>query len=490
MRNAGNRKCEPIIVPVLSSEGQKRLLAWLGLAVASLVGAGLFAALVALSRTPGIADHLSGGDYLRIGLVAHVTLAVSVWFLVFQGVLWVLSVERQESEGRDTIFPSFGWVGFWTAVLGTTTLVIPALLGWGKPVLVNYIPVLSHPVFFTGLVLFALGIGGAALYTLLILLRQTERPWTVLQVGGAVTAGLVLTALSCFALAGLRLHLEAFALMDSIERVVWGGGHVLQFANTAAMVLVWWILARLTLGREIVPQRWMKRILILYLIFALPSPFLYFGDFPQGEFTLLMAIGLGPMTAIVLVLLVRSLMKHYWSEELPWGDPRFAGLILSLALFGLGGSLSLMIRGSNVIIPAHYHGVIGGVTVAFMGLSYHLVPELGRRIWSFRLARIQPYLYGVGQALFVLGLFWAGAHGVPRKTFGAAQSLDQTAQVIGMALMGVGGLVAILGGIAFIGNMIPSLISRRFSRPEFREGGETIQSALAAGPSIRFGNPP
>ncbi len=461
------------------------------------MGAGLFAVLVALSRTPGIADHLPGGDYLRIGLVAHVTLAVSVWFLVFQGALWVLSVERQGGGGAGPVFPFMGWIGFWMAVLGTATLMIPALQGWGKPALVNYIPVLLHPLFFLGLLLFTLGIWVAALYTLLMLLRQPRSSWTVVQTGGGVTAGLVLLAFSCFTLAGLRLIMESSPLVNSMERLVWGGGHVLQFANTAAMVLVWWILARLVFGQDIIPQRWMKRILILYLVFAIPSPFFYFGDFSQGQFTLLMAIGLGPMTAIVLGVFVRALMKYYRSQGLPWGDPRFAGFIISLALFGLGGSLSLMIRGSNVIIPAHYHGVIGGVTVAFMGLSYHLIPELGRKIWSFPLARIQPYLYGGGQALFVLGLFWAGVHGVPRKTFGTAQILDQTAQVVGMGLMGIGGLVAILGGIAFIGNMIPSLISRRSSSPEVREGDKTIeptllrqaQNPVSAGATIRFENP-
>jgi hypothetical protein len=40
--------------------------------------------------------------------------------------------------------------------------------------------------------------------------------------------------------------------------------------------------------------------------------------------------------------------------------------------------------------------------------------------------------------------------------------------VIGMALMGIGGLVAILGGMAFIGNMIPSLFSNGSPRPLYR----------------------
>jgi cytochrome c oxidase subunit 1 len=36
-----------------------------------------------------------------------------------------------------------------------------------------------------------------------------------------------------------------------------------------------------------------------------------------------------------------------------------------------------MIRGVNVVIPAHYHGSIVGITLAFMGLAYVLLPRLG-----------------------------------------------------------------------------------------------------------------
>jgi hypothetical protein len=436
-------------------EAQRHLYAWLCLAVASLVGAGIFALLVAIARTPGIAGLLPGADYFRVALVGHVILAVVIWFLAFQGSLWILAVEKGT------------WLGFWAAALGALSLTLSAILGWGQPVLANYVSVLTHPWFLSGLLLFAVGMGLAALYTLWTVFR-TKRPLTLLTFGGVVTAGLVLMSLLCVVLAALKLPIGVSSVVSAsgkFESLVWGAGHVLQFANTAAMALVWLLLARLTLGIPVLEDRWAKRLLILYLVLALPAPFLYLMESPNSYFTLLMAIGLGPATWIMGVALVLAMLR-LGRAGLPWADPRFAGLVLSLAVFGLGGFISLGIRGSNVIIPAHYHGVIGGVTLAFMGLSYHLVPQLGRKIWSLRLAKIQPYLYGLGQTLFVLGLLWAGLHGVPRKTFGAAQELDQFAQLIGMSLMGLGGLVAIMGGIAFIVNMVPSLLSRRTGKAE------------------------
>ena len=65
-------------------------------------------------------------------------------------------------------------------------------------------------------------------------------------------------------------------------------------------------------------------------------------------------------------------------------------------------------------------------------------------------ARLQPWLYGVGQLLHVGGLVWSGGYGVQRKVAGAEQGLRGFDQLAGMALMGLGGLIAILGGLLFL----------------------------------------
>jgi hypothetical protein len=439
-----------LLLPTLSRESQRRLYAWLCLSVASLVGAGLLALFVAMARTPGVQDLLPGGDYFRHALVGHVNLAVVVWFLAFQGALWTLT-----DDGRNRIT---AWGGIGAAALGVLALTLPAFLGWGVPILSNYVPMLTHPLFPFGLLLFAAGIGLAALGAVRTACR-TIRPSSLLSYGGAVTAGLVLVSLVCFGSAAILMP-AGLSISVFYEKLAWGGGHILQFANTAAMVLVWLILARLTLGDPILEDRWAKRLLGLYLIVVLPAPLFYFSEAPEIRFTLLMAVGLGPVTGLVGLMLLGAIIRRRRGAPLPWSDPGFAGLVLSLTLFGLGGLISLGIRGSNVVIPAHYHAVIGAVTLAFMALSYRFLPLVGRKIWNLRLASWQPYLYGTGQALFVLGLFWAGLRDVPRKTFGVAQQLHDIGQIMGMGLMGIGGLVAILGGMAFILNMVPSLLGR------------------------------
>jgi heme/copper-type cytochrome/quinol oxidase subunit 1 len=134
----------------------------------------------------------------------------------------------------------------------------------------------------------------------------------------------------------------------------------------------------------------------------------------------------------------------------PEARPLRAALAWSLVLFGAGGLIGLAIQGSNVKIPAHYHGSIVGVTLAFMGLAYYLLPQLGYGAPRGRLATLQPTLYGVGQLAHALGLLWSGGYGVQRKVAGAEQVLRGAEQVAAMGLMGLGGLAAVAGGFLFI----------------------------------------
>jgi heme/copper-type cytochrome/quinol oxidase subunit 1 len=130
--------------------------------------------------------------------------------------------------------------------------------------------------------------------------------------------------------------------------------------------------------------------------------------------------------------------------------PLLAALVVSLALFGTGGMIGFLIEGSNVKIPAHYHGAIVGVTIALMGLTYWLLPRLGAAVPRAKLAVWQSVLYGTGQVIHISGLLWSGGYGVQRKVAGGEQVLRTTSEIAGMGLMGAGGLVAVIGGVLFV----------------------------------------
>jgi len=452
----------------ISSPTSRLLYAWLFLSILSLVFAGIFAILVALARTPLIQEFLPGREYFYIALVGHVILAVVIWFLAFKGVLWVFT--SSAILGVEVFNPSLGWVGFGSSSLGTLFLIIPAILGWGGPVLANYVPVLTHPLFYLGLILFAGGITLTIINTSITLWKGRKGHLPVATFGMGLAGVTVLIAFISFGLAYyLLLAPERFnqGLGSSgginFEYLFWGGGHILQFTNTIGMVVAWILLTHIVLKTSPITDRMVKILLIIYLLFALPAPFLYLthGVTYKEGFTRLMQWGLGPSTGVIALAIVTAVSGQrsaVGGRGLPWLDPRFSSLVMSIVIFALGGLISLTIDEGNVKIPAHYHGVIGAVTIAFMGMTYYLLPVVGREVYSQRLARIQPYLYGLGIILFSLGLFWAGTHGVARKVYGLAQNLDNIQKLLGMGLMGLGGLIAILGGASFVINILITLL--------------------------------
>jgi hypothetical protein len=161
-----------------------------------------------------------------------------------------------------------------------------------------------------------------------------------------------------------------------------------------------------------------------------------------------------PVAIALLIALVRA--PRAGGEA----RPLRAALVASMTLFAVGGGIGFLIQGSDVRIPAHYHGSIVGVTLALMGLAYALAPRLGLGTPSGRLATLQPILYGGGQLLHIVGLVWSGGYGVQRKVAGASQVLRTTQEVIGMGVMGLGGLIAIAGGILFVVVMLKAFMDR------------------------------
>ena len=164
--------------------------------------------------------------------------------------------------------------------------------------------------------------------------------------------------------------------------------------------------------------------------------------------TSLMQYGGGLAALPIGLIIMYSLVTI--KSGVPISSAEANALFFSILLFGVGGVIGFMISGSNVTIPAHYHGSIVAVTIAFMGMTYHLLPRLGFRKPEGKMVRLQPVIYGMGQLMHVTGLAWSGGYGVQRKTAGAEQGLDGIEKIAGMGFMGMGGLIAIIGGILFL----------------------------------------
>ena len=418
---------------------------WLWLGIASLVGAGLFAILLVLSRTPYIQDVFPWVDFFHTALVVHVDLSVLLWFMAFAGVLWSLN-----STSR---FIGVGWLALVLAAVGALVIVLSPFIAVGKPLMSNYVPVIQSTFFFSGLIAFAIGVA------LLVLRSLIAVPPAGLWFGGegSIRFGFYAASISTvFALIAFGWSYDiipgVFESTQYYDLLFWGGGHVLQFTFSLLMLAGWLWLADACGANTPLTPRLASGFLLLGLLPVFFTPVIYLrfvgdmGDY-MGQFTQLMKIG-GAFAPVPLGLAVLYGVAKAWST--PATKPQRAALLSSIILFAIGGGISLMIGESNTIITAHYHGTGGAISLAFMGLAIHLLPRLGYRMPDLKWATLMPYIYGAGQLLHIIGLLWSGGYGVQRKVAGAAQGLHGFAQTAGMGLMGLGGLIAVVGGIMFL----------------------------------------
>ena len=430
---------------VRNAAARRNTSAWLILSLVSLVAAGVFSILLVMARTPIVQELIPLTDFFRVALVVHVTLSVLIWLLAMSAAFWSLSATTERVM--------WDRLSFSLAAVGTLVIIVCPFFGAGDPLMNNYVPILQHPLFYTGLGLFAAGIVSHLIRTFL------SRPGITKKLDGTgalhfgITLSTLLTGLSLIAVFASWRGLPAG--MDGqiyFEFLFWGGGHVIQFSYTLLMMVAWIVLACASGVRfELTP-----RLTLVFLVFlALPVitvPFLYLAHEVTSAghrlaFTELMKYG--GLSCLPLGLAVTASL---WRARRPEGEGRYlrAALISSLGLFAVGGVLGFTIAGLDIVIPAHYHGATVGVTIAFMGLTYYLLPRLGFGPLPERMATWQPYIYGGGQLMHIVGLAWSGGYGVQRKTAGVAQGLDGFGQTAGMGLMGLGGLVSVIGGLLFL----------------------------------------
>ena len=453
---------------------------WLLLALSALALSTLCAVLLIAARTPLFGTVATSGELFGRALVLHVSLAVVIWFLACAAGFWTLAAGVAASPLR--------WAVLALAVVGLAAMVTPLFFSAAAPVLANYVPVLNHPVFLTGLSLFiaAVALCGAASLRSMVR-RLKERPvWRLGALLSLLVAGVALGALIT-SIAKARLP----AGQAGFEVLAWGPGHVLQFLHVILLMSVWTVLGEQVLGQPVAPRRWLAGLLLLAAAPVLAVPFIYLiypidsPDFRRA-FTLLMALGVWPAASLLALRLLLQLKR---AGRAVWSAPQAPALLMSTLLFLLGCMLGAMIRNDTTMVPAHYHGTVGAVTLAYMALGYQLLPVFGLASNQGRLVRWQPVLYGAGLMILALALAWSGWLGVPRKTLYVDVIVQYPAYFAAMSLAGLGGFLAISGAALFVMNILRSLRARQ-RRTALRPNRRDVRwpaIALTAGLTVALG---
>ena len=453
-----------VIKSLEQSAAQKAPRRWLFIGVWALAIAGLFSLVLVVARTPSLASIPLFSKLFHSALVVHVDLSVLLWFLAIAMMFW--SIYAQKS------CPIFAYIEEAAAqicfVSGMFFIAASPFDSNAEPLMSNYIPVIVSPLFFLGL---ALVFCGVCLMIFLVisasfslsfprrreslLSSYIKNPACAGMTDFAVISSAIITLISAIAFVwSFKLLPPQIDGQQVYELGFWGGGHILQFTHTQILLLAWLLLAH-ELSPHFAPNK--KIILGLFsvgLLAAIVSPIAYIlydvtsMDF-RGFFTnlMIMAGGVAPLFMAIFIMPIIWKNRPQKNAQI---NSIWSSLAMSLVLFLYGGFLAGLIRGQNVVIPAHYHGSIVGITLGFMGVAYMLLHRFScKDVRHSRLAFWQPFVYGGGQLLHITGLAWSGGYGVLRKTPGVANEISPSVKAA-MGMMGLGGLLAIIGGFMFI----------------------------------------
>jgi hypothetical protein len=404
------------------------------LSIVSLGLGGLLAFLVALARTP-ILYKLFPPGYFYHALVGHVDLAIVVFLLTFTMLLW------------NRFMPKRDPISFYLVLLGFLGIALISFSGKGTAVPNNYLPTIDHPLFFAGAILFFSGFWLASLVRLDLAVKNLfSKDPTTNSLSTSVVLALMMLLATLTSIPKTGSHSELYLFY---ERLYWAPGHIHQFLNGAVLLFAWYFLAKLLgAGHGLKLLRYTNLSFIFFSVLLVLVPVIFEDPVSRSAkvFTeISYAIGLGiPIFLHAFNILRRPVFNYSVYSITLW---------LSMLLYFLGIFIAYAGLKSDLRVPAHYHGAVTSLTLALMGISYHLVKEYGWVKDFPKTARFQLFMYGFGMVLFVLGLYFAGFKGAPRKTYGTGFT-DDPFVLLSLGLMMVGTVFAVIGGVIFVVSML------------------------------------
>jgi cytochrome c oxidase subunit 1 len=477
----------------------ERLIKWNAVtAVVFLLIGGFFGLLMALTRWPAV--HLLPADWFYLLLTAHGLDALVVWIVFFEmAVLYFASSTLLKVR---LAAPGWAWLGYWLMIIGAIMVNITVLRGDSSVMFTAYPPMQADPLFYLGVIIFAVGalLGTFVFFGTLVLAKElkTYEGSVPLVTFGALTAAII----AVFTLAsGAIIFVPTFlwsvgyiAHIDPLmyKTIFWAFGHSAQQINVAAHVALWYAIAAIIFGAKPLSEKVSRMAFLFYILFlqlasahhllvepGLSPEWKIFNTSYAMYFAVLgsMIHGLTVPGSIEAAQRKKGFTKGLfeWLRRAPWSNPVFSGMFLSLVLFGFLGGITGVIMGTeqiNIIVhntlyvPGHFHAtVVAGTTLTFMATSYLLVPLLFRRhLWLPGLARWQPYLFGFGVAGISLFMMGAGTLGVSRRHWDigfadATLGFDYPASAyMFLALNGLSGVLAAIGGGAFCIIMVGTIL--------------------------------
>ena len=471
-----------------SAESLIKINAVAGIVV--LAVGGVLALLIALTRWQAV--HLVDADTFYLILTAHGLDMLVAWVIFFEiAILYFCSSTLVRCRLAT---PRIAWLAFILMVVGTLMWNYTVFEGSSTVMMTSYPPMPAAHWFYLGLILFAVGaLLGCFIFLGTLVIAKAEKTYEgsiPLVTFGALTACIIaIFTIASGAIILIPTWLWSIGYINHIDPVMyrviwWAFGHSAQQINVSAHVSVWYAVAAIVFGAKPMSERVSRGAFLLYILFLqLASAHHILADPGVGTewkvFNTSYAMYLAVLASMVHGLTVPGAMeaaqreKGYtkglfeWLRKAPWGNPVFSGVFISIVGFGFLGGITGVMMGTEqlnmiihntIYVPGHFHAtVVLGTTLAFMAITYFLLPTLFRRelvlpSW----AKWQPYVFGFGMGVFTLTMMGAGTLGVPRRhwdiTFAGASlpyEFPGTALLM-LTLVGISGVIAVIGGAMYI----------------------------------------
>jgi cytochrome c oxidase subunit 1 len=409
-------------------------------------------------------------------------------------------------------------------LVGALMTNVAVLQGDSSVMFTSYVPMRASPWFYLGIILFAVGalIGCFVFFGTLVVAKaeKTYEGSIPLVTFGAMTAAIIAVfTIASGAIILIPTWLWSYGLIANIDPLMyktiwWGMGHSSQQINVSAHVAVWYAIAALIFGAKPLSEKVSRMAFLLYILFlqlasahhmlvepGLSAEWKVFNTSYAMYLAVLgsMVHGMTVPGSIEAAQRSRGLTKGLfeWLRKAPWGNPAFSGMFLSLVMFGFIGGISGVVMGveqinlimhNTLYVPGHFHGtVVAGTTLAFMAITYVLVPLIFRRELMFKkLAQVQPYLFGIGVAGNSMFMMGAGTLGVSRRHWDmsfadAILPFDYPAAAfLMMGLNGISAVLALLGGLSFVIVVVGSVFfGRKLAEDEKVSLGEVAGAGEA-----------
>ncbi|WP_347309651.1 cytochrome c oxidase subunit I [Defluviimonas sp. SAOS-178_SWC] len=502
-------------VPAAGADAQYRICRFSGLRIESnaerlikvnavaavlfLALGGLMGLMVALTRWPAV--QLLPAEWFYLVLTGHGANVLLFWIIFFE--IAVLYFASAVILGCRLAAPRIAWLGFVLMVVGAVMANYAVLRGDSTVMFTSYPPMQASQWFYLSLIIFAVGaLVSVMIFFATLVVAKAENTYdgsVPLVTFGAITAGIIAVfTLASGAIILIPTWLWSLGLISNIDTLMykvvwWGMGHSSQQINVSAHVSIWYAIGAMVVGAKPLSEKVSRMAFFMYILFLQLASAHHILAEPGMSSTWKIV-----NTSYMMYLAVMGSMIHgltvpgaieaaqrrngftrgafEWLRKAPWGNPAFAGMFLSLVMFGFIGGISGVVLGTEqlnvlmhntIYVPGHFHGtVVAGTTLAFMAMTYLVVPLIFQRdiLWP-GLAKWQPFVFGIGAGGISLFMMGAGTLGVPRRHWDisladAAHPFEfPAAAYLMMGLNGISALLAALGGVMFIVIVVGSILA-------------------------------